>query len=46
MQSPSFAGAAVMALFLAAAVCAILPDKPHSDRAARAYLPQLISQAR
>jgi hypothetical protein len=46
MQSPSGAGFALMVLVLAAVVWAVLPDKSHTDRSARSYLPQLISQSR
>ena len=46
MHSPSLASVALMAVLLAAVVTVFLPDKSHTDRTARAYLPQLISQAR
>jgi hypothetical protein len=46
MQSSSLASVALMAVILAAIVSAFLPDKSHSDRTTRAYLPQLISQLR
>ncbi len=46
MQSPSGAGFALMVLVLAAVVWGVLPDKSHTDRAVRFYLPQLISQSR
>jgi len=46
MQSPSLAGIAILALFLAIGVCALLPDRPFADLGARSYSPQLISQSR
>ena len=46
MQSPSLASLALLAFVLAAVVGAFLPGKSHTDRAPRAYLPQLMSQAR
>jgi hypothetical protein len=46
MQSPSLASLALMVVILALVVSTFVPDKSHGDRAARSYLPQLISQSR
>jgi hypothetical protein len=46
MQSPSLASVALMAVIVAAVVSVFLPDKSDTDRAARFYIPQLISQSR
>ena len=46
MKSPSLAGVALVALILAALVSVFLPDKTHTDGAARFYIPPLMSQSR
>jgi len=45
-SSPSLASVALMMVILAVAVSAFLPERSDTDRAARAYIPQLISQTR